>query len=88
MELEKTLFNSKTIRNLKIDNNTTLNTDEEILNEAKLFCESLHRSNNSSFQDVSGEYLFFKQKNHSQISDDERKISKGLVTAAECLGKF
>jgi len=29
-ELEKRHFNSKTIRNLKIDNNITLNTDEEI----------------------------------------------------------
>ena len=40
-ELEKRHFNSKTIRNLKIDNNTTLNTDEEIHNEARRFYQSL-----------------------------------------------
>ena len=46
------------IRNLKIDDNTTLNTDEEILSEAKRFYQALYTSNNSSFQKVSGEDLF------------------------------
>ena len=36
-ELEKRHFNSKTIRNLKIDDNTTLNTDEEILRKRNVF---------------------------------------------------
>ena len=58
--LEKRHFNSKTIRNLKIDDNTTLNTDEEILNQAKSFHQSLYTSNNSSFQNVPGEDLFFQ----------------------------
>ena len=39
--MEKRHFNSKTIRNLKIDDNTTLNTDEEILNETKRFYQAL-----------------------------------------------
>ena len=59
-ELEKRHFNSKTIRNLKIDNNTMLNTDEEILNEAKRFYQSLDTSNNSFCQNVPGEDLFFQ----------------------------
>ena len=46
------------IRNLKIDDNTTLNTDEEILSETKRFYQALYTSNNSSFQNVSGEDLF------------------------------
>ena len=46
-ELEKRHFNSKTIRNLKIDDNTTLNTDKEILNEAKRFYQALYTSDNS-----------------------------------------
>ena len=49
-ELEKRHFNSKTIRNLKIDDNTTLNTDEEILNETKRFYQALNRSNNHLFK--------------------------------------
>ena len=46
-ELEKRHFNSKAIRNLKIDDNTTLNTDKEILNEAKRFYQALCTSDNS-----------------------------------------
>jgi len=61
-ELEKRHFNSKTIRNLKIDDNITLNTDEEILNEVKRFYQALYVSNNSSFQNVSGEDLFSKRE--------------------------
>ena len=76
---------SKTIRNLKIDDNITLNTDEEILNEAKRFYQALYASNNSSFQNVSGEDLFFQKENHCTISDEERKLCEGLLTAAECL---
>ena len=76
---------SKTIRNLKIDDNITLNTDEEILNEAKRFYQALYASNNSSFQNVSGEDLFFQKENHCTISDEERKLCEGLLTAAEFL---
>jgi len=61
-ELEKRHFNSNTIRNLKIDDNITLNTDEEILNGAKRFYQALYASNNSSFQNVSGEDLFFQKR--------------------------
>ena len=84
-ELEKRHFNSKTIRNLKIDDNTTLNTDEEILNEAKRFYQALYTSNNSLCQNVSGEDLFFQQGNQCTISDDERNHCEGLLTARECL---
>ena len=83
-ELEKRHFNSKTIRNLKTDD-TTLNTDEEILNEAKHFYQALYTSNNSSIQNVCGEDLFFQQENHCTISDDERKLCEGLQTATDCL---
>lgn len=79
------LIPSKTIRNLKIDDTTTLNTDEEILNEAKRFYQALYTSNNSSLQNVSGEDLFFQQENHCTISDDERKLCEDLLTAAEYL---
>ena len=84
-ELKKRHFNSKTIRNLKIDDNTTLNTDEEILKEAKRFYQALYTSNNSFCQNVSGEDLFFQQGNQCIISDDERRLCEGLLTARECL---
>jgi len=66
-ELEKRHFNSKIIRNLKIDDNITLNTDEGILNEAKRFYQAMYASNNSSFQNVSGEDLFFQKENHCTL---------------------
>ena len=58
-ELEKGHFNSKTIRYLKIDDNTTLNIDKEILDEAKRFYQALYTSDNSFCQNVSCEDLFF-----------------------------
>ena len=83
--LEKRHYNSKTIRNLKIDNNTVLNTDQEILNEARRFYQTLYTSNNCSSQEITGEDLLFQQNNQCKISDDERKLCEGLLTAPECL---
>ena len=83
--LEKRHFNGKTVRNLKIDDNTVLNTDQEILHEARRFYQTLYSSKNSSSQKDIGEDLFFQQSNHCKISDDERKLCDGLLTAAECL---
>ena len=83
--LEKRHYNSKTIRNLKIDDNTVLNTDQEILNEARRFYQTLYTSNSCSSQEITGEDLFFQQNNQCKISDDERKLCEGLLTAAECL---
>ena len=45
--LEKRHFNSKTMRNLKIDENKTLCTDDEILNEVKRFYQVLYTSTNN-----------------------------------------
>ncbi|KAL9962757.1 hypothetical protein ACROYT_G031895 [Oculina patagonica] len=83
--LEKRHYNSKTIRNLKINDNTVLNSDQEILNEARRFYQTLYTSNNSSTQETTCEDLFFRQNNDCKISDEERKRCEGLLTAAECL---
>ena len=72
-EVEKIHFNSKTIRNLKIDDNTTLNTDEENLNEAKRFYQTLYTLNNN-FSQFTGENLFFDQNNQCQISDAKENL--------------
>ena len=42
--LEKRHFNSKTIRNLKIENDKKISTDSEILDEAKKYYEFLYMS--------------------------------------------
>ena len=57
--LEKRHLSSKTIRYLKIDDSTTLNTDKEILNDAKRFYQALYTSDNGFCQNVSAEDLFF-----------------------------
>ena len=77
-ELEKRHFNSKAIRNLKIDNNTALNTDEEILNEAKRHCTRQTIASVKTFL-VKTSFLTIT------ISDDARNHCEGLLTARECL---
>ena len=59
------------LRNLKFDDNTTLNTDEEILTEAKRFYQALYTSKNSFCENVFDGDLFFQQGNQCTISDDE-----------------
>ena len=60
---KKRHYNSKTVRNLKIDDNTVLNTDQEILNEAGRFYQTLYyTSSNSSSQEITGGNLFFSTK--------------------------
>jgi len=76
------------IRNLKIDDNTTLNTDEEILSEAKRFYQALLTRQTIVLFKKFLVKTFFQQENHCTISDDERKLCEGLLTAAECLGSL
>ena len=64
------------MRKLKIATNTTLNTEEEILNEAKRFYQALYTSDNSFCQNVSGEDLFFQQGNQCTISDEKEDYAK------------
>ena len=61
-ELKKRHFNSKTIRNLKTDNNTTLNTDEEILNEANAFIRHCTRQTKALFKTCLVKTSFFNKR--------------------------
>ena len=73
-DLEKSHFNSKTIGSLKIDDNITLNTDEEILNEANAFIRHCTRQTIALFKMFLVKTSFFQQESHCTISDDERKL--------------
>ena len=44
LNLEKRHFNTKTIRQLQLENSSVIKTDEEILTEAKSFYQNLYAS--------------------------------------------
>lgn len=66
LNLEKRHFNKKSIRNLKTDNNTTVFSDADILNEAKQFYMTLYSSNlnNPVAIDIDYERSFFPEDNN------------------------
>ena len=83
--LERRHYNSKTIRNLKIDENTILNSDHEILNEATRFYQELYTSKTKASQGDAYDNTFFSEDNDCYLNDIEREQCEGLLTAAECL---
>ena len=67
--LEKRHFNSKTIRNLKTENNIRISVkDAEILQEAKTFYESLYSSKIDLSTSNEKEDSFFPEKNNMKLS--------------------
>ena len=85
MGLEKRHYNSKTIRNLKLDEDTILNSDQEILNEAKRFYQELYASKTNCCQGDAFDNIFFPEGNDCNINDIEREQCEGPLTVAECL---
>lgn len=56
LNLEKRHFNTKTIRQLQLENSSVIKTDEEILTEAKSFYQNLYASR---APDISAHGAFF-----------------------------
>ena len=83
--LEKRHYNSKTTRNLKLDEDTILNSDQEILNEAMRFYQELYASKTNCCQGHAFDNIFFPEGNDCNINDIEREQCEGPLTAAECL---
>ena len=82
--LEKRHFNSKTIRNLKTDNNSWVSTDQEILHEAKMFYEALYSSIAEQNPHNECEKLFFPDDNDLKLSYNQKLSCEGPLTQAEC----
>ena len=60
-----------------------LNCARSILKEVERFYQALYMSNNSSFSKRFRWRPLFQQGNQCTISDDERRLWEGLLTARE-----
>ena len=82
--MEKRHFNSKTIRNLKIENDKKISTDSEMLDEAKKYYESLYMSITNSDDVDNCENIFFPEVNETKLSYNQKESCEGLLSEKEC----
>ena len=81
---EKRHFSKKTIKHLTLANDNFVNTDSEILEEAKSFYRNLYSSANTQ-PDTKEENMFFPDGNTLILNEQEQKQCEGFLTASECL---
>ena len=86
--MEKRHFNSKTIRNLKIETDKKISTDSEILDEAKKYYESLYMSITNSDDVDNCENIFFPEVNETKLSYNQKESCEGLLSEKECFESF
>ena len=84
LNLEKRHFNKKTIKHLTLANDNVVNTDSEILEEAKSFYQNLYSSANTQ-PDTKEENMFFPDGDTLILIEQEQKQCEGFLTASECL---
>ena len=83
-KLGKQHFNKKTMKHLTIANDNVVNTDSEILEEAKSFYQNLYSSANTQ-SDTKEENMLFPDGNTLILNEQEQKQCEGFLTASECL---
>ena len=83
LNLEKRHLKQKTIKCLHLSDNEVVNTDEEILKEAKSFYQKLYSSTVSSTDNQCGE-IFFPLGNIETLTEREQNECGCLLTEAEC----
>ena len=83
LSLERRHFNTKTIKQLKLSNNSVINKDEKILKEAKSSYEKLYSTCNPQ---ITSDYndIFFPESFNETVDEQARKECEGLLTSAEC----
>ena len=84
LNLEKRHFKKKTIKHLTLANDNVVNTDSEILEEAKSFYQNLYSSANTQ-PDTTEENMFFPDGNTLILNEQQQKQCEGFLTASECL---
>ena len=72
------------MEHLILANDNVVNTDNEILEKAKSFCQNLYFSTNTQ-PDIKEENMFFPDGNILILNEQEQKHCEGLLTASECL---
>ena len=83
LNLEKRHLKQKTIKCLHLSDNEVVNTDEEILKEAKSFYQKLYSSTVSSTVNQCDE-IFFPLGNIETLTEREQNECGCLLTEAEC----
>ena len=73
----------KTIKTLQLADGKLINTDREILKEAKSFYENLF-SSCDTFLSSDHDDLFFVEANNSKLTEHEQKECEGPLTEVEC----
>ena len=86
LNLEKRHFNTKTIRQLQLENSSVIKTDEEILTEAKSFYQNLYasRAPDISVHDV----FFFSEESTAKLDQHTQEECEGPLTKEECLNSL
>ena len=87
LNLEKRHLKQKTRRCLHLSDNEVVNTDEEILKEAKSFYQKLYSSTVSSIDNQCDE-IFFPLGNIETLTEREQNECGCLLTQAECWESF
>ena len=86
LNLEKRHFNTKTIRQLQLENSSVIKTDEEILTEAKSFYQNLYASR---VPDISAhDAFFFSEESTVKLDQHAQEECEGPLTKKECLNSL
>lgn len=83
LNLEKRHFNRKTIKGLKLENGTNIDSDKEILENAKSFYQKLYTSSKPDLG--SYEESFFPENKEEKLSDVQKDFCEGKLKLEECL---
>ena len=84
LSLEKRHYNQGAISQLKLENETFVTTDKEILSECETFYNNLYSSNNGS-QNERADKVFFKTQMEKRLDQTKQDTCEGLLTKTECL---
>ena len=86
LSLEKRHVNSKTIKQLQLENNSAISMDMEILTEAKCFYQNLYTSR---APDISiHDEFFFPEGSTAKLDEHAQKEGEGSLTKEECLNSL
>ena len=82
--MEKRHYKQGVISQLKTNDDDTVNSDKEILNQCDSFYKTLY-SSQMNIKDTYGDDMFFDKNNTKILNPDEQMSCEGLLTKDECL---
>ena len=82
--MQKRHFNKKTIKQLQSDKKGAINTDDQILQEAKSFYQNLYSTLHDQ-PNLRNEDIFFPKNFTEGLDEQSKNECEGLLTDVECL---